>query len=642
MGTKVSCEARWCTRQAEIVCKCSGLKLCYNCIGAHMRDNPQVRHETAVLNSQPEESEGSSETLSPASLVYNKNVYRSPEGSTEVYEGQIKNMPQKVAIKIMYCRSEAELKKKQEEAKLQTTMKHPNICSCLGSFIDQTFQGGFKFLIVMEFSDVGDVEQEIESRKLRNDPWEEKELLNHMGEIIDAFAYLQENNLTHGDVKPRNLFITSEGKMKVGDFGESRQGVQALVTRTYQVTGTVIYFSPLVFKSYLEIIKGRNSTGEVRHNPIKSDVYSLGLSFLHMASFAKPTDLNNLEIGIQNLQNNVERAIAKLKYSEAVKKLLSHMLQVQENKRYDFKQLRNYINDSVISSTLNLSAVLEPEETNFETPRTRRSLKPKQKFSSSVLVGLPQMPGKVHILDLQQNSVSKISSHRFQPSARVCLVGVDIIITGGIKSPTSAFKFSIETNAVVKLSEMQEGRAWHAVSMLGENIYVIGGRSSDKRKCLKSCEVLAQGSWSPMSSLNEERENATAVAVNESIYVVGGSNKQKGRWELISSIEKFHQGTWQVLAYKLPAPMAGVGLWELEPGKVLMLGGSRERSAFSEEVFVWDLESQEFSQTTPLQEGDAFWSHSATEETGKVYLMGSLLGVAVLDRERDSWELKRY
>eukprot|EP00358_Blepharisma_japonicum_P001335 CAMPEP_0202945346 /NCGR_PEP_ID=MMETSP1395-20130829/6342_1 /ASSEMBLY_ACC=CAM_ASM_000871 /TAXON_ID=5961 /ORGANISM="Blepharisma japonicum, Strain Stock R1072" /LENGTH=109 /DNA_ID=CAMNT_0049645247 /DNA_START=323 /DNA_END=649 /DNA_ORIENTATION=+ len=101
----------------------------------------------------------------------------------------------------------------------------------------------FKFVIVMEYSEFGDVENDIDSRRAKSNPWPEEELLHHMTELIDAFAFLQEKNLVHGDIKPRNLFMTSQGRMKIGDFGESRQE-SALVTKTYQIAGTVIYFSP--------------------------------------------------------------------------------------------------------------------------------------------------------------------------------------------------------------------------------------------------------------------------------------------------------------------------------------------------------------------------------------------------------------
>ena len=53
---------------------------------------------------------------------------------------------------------------------MQMNMKHPNICSCLGAFVDESYTGGFKYVIVMEFSENGDLEQEIDLRLYRN-PW---------------------------------------------------------------------------------------------------------------------------------------------------------------------------------------------------------------------------------------------------------------------------------------------------------------------------------------------------------------------------------------------------------------------------------------------------------------------------------------
>mmetsp|Transcript_29982 Transcript_29982/g.5417 ORF Transcript_29982/g.5417 Transcript_29982/m.5417 type:complete len:81 (-) Transcript_29982:1056-1298(-) len=75
------------------------------------------------------------------------------------------------------------------------------------------------------------------------------------------------------------------------------KGVEALVTKTYHVTGTVVYFSPLLYSAYREIINGRNVAGEIRHNPNKSDVFSLGLTFLHMCTLDKPVDMNYMEQG---------------------------------------------------------------------------------------------------------------------------------------------------------------------------------------------------------------------------------------------------------------------------------------------------------------------------------------------------------
>lgn len=73
----------------------------------------------------------------------------------------------------------------------------------------------------MEYSENGDIEHEIDLRRLKRDYWREADILKHITELIDAFTCLQDCNMTHGDVKPRNLFIAADGRLKIGDFGES-------------------------------------------------------------------------------------------------------------------------------------------------------------------------------------------------------------------------------------------------------------------------------------------------------------------------------------------------------------------------------------------------------------------------------------
>lgn len=462
MGGKNSCEVKWCKNEATYICMCKNIKLCSDCFEHHRQSNPNDRHEPVPINDARKSLDNVPSAITLSNLIFTRNIYRSPEGSTEVSEGRIKDVAGKVAIKTMICRSEGDFKKKQKEAELQVLMKHSNICKCITAFLDQSYQYGYKYVIVMEFSENGDVEQDIENRRLRNNPWAEAELMTHMTELIDAFAYLQEKNLSHGDVKPRNLFIANDGKMKIGDFGESRQGMHALVTRTYQVTGTVIYFSPLLFKAYLEIIKGKNLSGDVRHNPIKSDVYSLGLSFLHMASLNKPIELNNLEIGADALQNQVERAIAKLNYSERIKMLFGQMLPVLENRRSDFIQLRAFLIEMVNGPpqiTIIQSSPLPSTPRNDARPGNRTPTRNQSSISGPVLFSLAQTPGKANVYNIHSRKLTTLSSHRFQYSSRACVLNENVIVTGGLKNSNNVFSIHLRTCASVKLEDMIEPRA---------------------------------------------------------------------------------------------------------------------------------------------------------------------------------------
>jgi hypothetical protein len=95
-------------------------------------------------------------------------------------------------------------------------------------------------------------------------------------------------------------------------------------------------------KAFKDIESGKNDSGCTDHNPYKSDVYSLGLTFLYMATFVTPNGLNfNIE-GTNYLQHRLQREIAKVK-SKKIQDLLKVMLKVEENERPDFLQLEKLI-----------------------------------------------------------------------------------------------------------------------------------------------------------------------------------------------------------------------------------------------------------------------------------------------------------
>ncbi|OMJ84695.1 hypothetical protein SteCoe_14153 [Stentor coeruleus] len=637
MGSNNSCQWENCKNEAFGVCGCNKQKYCVTCFELHKDSNPKIPHEFATFNGVS--LEVSDQPITMKSLILTKLIYRSPEGLTEVHEGRIKDRLGKYAIKIMHCMNDSDLAKKQKESEMQLNMKHPNICECKAAFRDETFQSGCRFVIVMEFSEEGDLEQEIEKRKLKKHPWSESELMSHFTELINAFAYLQDNNLTHGDIKPRNLYQTTEGKLKIGDFGESKQSMQALVTQTYQVTGTVVYFSPLLFGAYLDIIKGKNLNGNVRHNPIKSDVYSLGLSFLHMASLNKPTELNNLEIGIDTLQSNVDKAIAKLNYPETTKILLQRMLQVLENKRHDFKQLRAYLNPSSARSLEGVS--------NEEVPKAKASQI--QKSSEPRLISISQIQGKANLMD-QNEKLAILNSHRFQSSSRAVLYRDSVIITGGLKNSKCVFKIIVSTCAATKLMDMNEGRSWHTLLYHEDQLYVIGGRS-DAKEPMKSVEILdtmqediSKENWKRGIDMQSPRENTSAISYEGKIFVVGGSQKEVNRWTPMNSIEIFVNGSWEFYGNYLDSPCSGVGLIVNKQGLILIVGGSREKGTHSNEIFVYDPNSMNkpVKSEQTLQEADIFSSQSSMILNGKLALMGSLIGCHLYEDAIGRWDVKWY
>ncbi len=97
-----------------------------------------------------------------------------------------------------------------------------------------------------------------------------------MAQVGDALGAAHRAGIIHRDVKPANLIVTPEGKVKVTDFGIARAADGAQITRTGAVMGTPQYLSP-------EQAEGKQAT-------IASDVYSLGVVAFECLAGRRPFD----------------------------------------------------------------------------------------------------------------------------------------------------------------------------------------------------------------------------------------------------------------------------------------------------------------------------------------------------------------
>jgi serine/threonine protein kinase len=327
MGLNSSCQAEWCMKPAQMFCECAKKNFCSNCFSKHMLGTSDKAHKAYSLHS-------------PETLCYKQLKYIKSDHSTEVYEGYLKTT--EIIIKIQYFTSKSDLNRKQEEAALQRSTKHENICKCLKSYIDESYTSGYKFVMVIEKA-LKDLEQEINQRVACLDYWTEEYLMMHLNSLVDALSFMQVNNLIHRDIKPANILIFPDNVLKLADFGLSIQEQDLITTMSLGVVGTYMYLSPKLMKAYEDIQKGLNKNGLVEHNPYKSDVYSLGLTFLYMASLIEPCGLNyNIE-GTTYLKYKISRAIEQLNYSQDLKKILSSMLEIEETNRLDFIGLKKIL-----------------------------------------------------------------------------------------------------------------------------------------------------------------------------------------------------------------------------------------------------------------------------------------------------------
>ncbi len=98
-------------------------------------------------------------------------------------------------------------------------------------------------------------------------PW--REVVNLGIQVCDALHYAHERGVVHRDLKPSNLMITSDGKVKLTDFGIAKDLDKTALTATGRTLGTAAYMAP-------EQIRG---TPPVSH---KTDLYALGIVLYQM------------------------------------------------------------------------------------------------------------------------------------------------------------------------------------------------------------------------------------------------------------------------------------------------------------------------------------------------------------------------
>src|SRR5262245_2538925 len=133
-------------------------------------------------------------------------------GQGAVYEAVNTKLERTVVVKVLppeLTANEINLARFEREAKLASSLDHPNICA----IHDLAFADGVHF-IVMQRVEGSDVRELVNGR-----PLELKTALSIAIQVSDALAAAHARGIVHRDIKANNVMVTSDGKAKVLDFG---------------------------------------------------------------------------------------------------------------------------------------------------------------------------------------------------------------------------------------------------------------------------------------------------------------------------------------------------------------------------------------------------------------------------------------
>jgi serine/threonine protein kinase/tetratricopeptide (TPR) repeat protein len=191
-------------------------------------------------------------------------------GMGEVYRARDEHLERDVALKVLPAGTladEAVRRRFRKEALALSKLNHPNIATVF----DFDSQHGVDFL-AMEL-----IPGSTLSGKLADGPLVEREVLRLGAQLAEGLAGAHAQGVVHRDLKPGNLIITPDGRLKILDFGlatllhpSGDPDLTRSITETTSVSGTLPYMSP----------------EQLRGQPVdaRSDVYAAGAVLYEMAS----------------------------------------------------------------------------------------------------------------------------------------------------------------------------------------------------------------------------------------------------------------------------------------------------------------------------------------------------------------------
>jgi len=190
-------------------------------------------------------------------------------GMAEVYRARDLTLERTVAIKLLredFSKDPAFRERFRQEAKAAANLSHPNLVTVYDFGFDEN-----QIFIVMEYVPGTDLKTILESRgKLAID-----EALNLIIQACAGIGYAHRVGLIHCDVKPHNMIVTPDQRLKVTDFGIAR----ALASIHSQEVSNVVWGSPQYFSP--ETASGQPPSPA-------SDVYGLGVVLYEMLTGRLP------------------------------------------------------------------------------------------------------------------------------------------------------------------------------------------------------------------------------------------------------------------------------------------------------------------------------------------------------------------
>lgn len=271
-------------------------------------------------------------------------------GMALVYKAKCHLLNRFVAIKILrdeFTNDEDFIRKFRRESQAAASLSHPNILNIYDVGVEEIEHKMIHY-IVMEYINGLTLKEVIKGKnKLTTD-----ETINYSLQIAEALQHAHRNHIVHRDIKPHNIMITEENRVKVTDFGIARAITSSTVTTTSNVLGSVHYFSP-------EQARG-GYTDE------KSDIYSLGIVMYEMITGKVPYDGDSpISVALMHIQTEITPPRVHDKtISFNLESIILKCVQKRQSDRYS--NIADLIHD-IKSIKINDSKIIDGKDVDYST-----------------------------------------------------------------------------------------------------------------------------------------------------------------------------------------------------------------------------------------------------------------------------------
>uniref|UniRef100_A0A671YRB7 Myosin IIIB n=1 Tax=Sparus aurata TaxID=8175 RepID=A0A671YRB7_SPAAU len=256
--------------------------------------------DISSLSPRPDFGDGRAEAAQTRRSLYGLYPYKSsmigmenlgdPSGNWDIVEtigkgtyGKVYRVTNKkdgsqAAVKVLDPINDVDEEIEAEYNILRSLSNHPNVVKFFGMFYKSDNQAGGQLWLVLELCNGGSVTELIKGLLIRGQRLQEPVISYILYSALLGLQHLHNNRIIHRDVKGNNILLTTEGGVKLVDFGVSAQLTSARLRRNTSV-GTPFWMAPEVIACEQQYDYSYDA---------RCDVWSLGITAIELADGDPP------------------------------------------------------------------------------------------------------------------------------------------------------------------------------------------------------------------------------------------------------------------------------------------------------------------------------------------------------------------